>query len=122
MGLVTDAMGRSFKPRKCDQCWSMFTPTNSRNKYCTTCVPSRDGNARWLIANYGVDQFMWDAMYFEQDGACLICKEREAVCVDHDHKTGKVRGLLCLGCNTFLGHIESDGRLTAALDYLKEND
>jgi hypothetical protein len=65
---------------------------------------------------------MWDAMYFEQDGKCLICKEREAVAIDHCHTTGKVRGLLCLGCNTFLGHIESEGRLAAALEYLEESN
>ncbi|UVK59097.1 endonuclease VII [Streptomyces phage JPandJE] len=122
MGFVTDASGRNFKDRKCEQCWSPFTPTNARGKYCLTCVPSREGNGRYLIVNYGVDQSMWDAMYFEQDGKCLICSDREAVAVDHCHKTGKVRGLLCLGCNTFLGHIETEGRLQAALDYLEDSN
>ena len=42
---------------------------------------------------------MYDAMYFDQDGTCLICEEKEATDIDHCHKTGQVRGLLCRGCN-----------------------
>jgi hypothetical protein len=57
-------------------------------------------------------------MYFEQDGQCLICKEREAVCIDHDHDTGRARGLLCRGCNALVGHVEVEGRLERTLSYL----
>jgi hypothetical protein len=75
---------------------------------------------RQRIMLYGVDRAMWDAMYFEQDGLCLICLEREAYVVDHDHDTGKVRGLLCLGCNTMLGFLETSGRLAAAKSYMSQ--
>lgn len=92
--------------------------------FCTTCVPVGDGaegmRTRSLIYNYGVDKFMWGAMYFEQDGKCLICDEREAKVVDHCHETNRVRGLLCLGCNTLLGFVEIPGRLEAALAYKSE--
>ena len=47
-------------------------------------------------------------MYFLQGGKCAIktC-ENEAVCVDHCHSSNNVRKLLCEGCNTKLGSIES---------------
>lgn len=107
----------------CKHCTTPFEARTASAKYCERCVPKdRKGGMRHRqnIALYGVDKFMYDAMYFEQDGACLICKKREATCVDHCHKTGRVRGLLCLGCNTLLGFIETEGRLDAALDYAAE--
>ena len=47
-----------------------------------------------------------------QEGKCAICslcfeKENKKPCIDHCHKTGKVRGILCRICNMQLGHIES---------------
>ncbi|MBO0835623.1 MAG: hypothetical protein J2P28_08905 [Actinobacteria bacterium] len=72
-----------------------------------------------LVRRYGVDQQMWDAMYFEQDGQCAIAPcTREAACVDHDHVTGEIRQLLCQGCNVAIGFIEQRDWLPAALDYL----
>ena len=56
-------------------------------------------------------------MLEKQLHACAICKEPESqiswgktkrLAVDHDHKTGKVRGLLCQRCNTTLGRYEDD--------------
>lgn len=49
---------------------------------------------------------MWNAVYFEQDGQCLLC-EKEAQVVDHSHATGKPRGLLCRKCNVALHYIEN---------------
>lgn len=106
----------------CDQCGVPYMGSSSQ-KFCTDCV---DGDAktkmkqRSAIGMYGVDRQMYAAMYFEQDGKCLICEEREAACIDHCHETGRVRGLLCLGCNTLLGFIETPGRLGAALAYKAE--
>lgn len=43
-------------------------------------------------------------MLLSQDGKCLICKkEKNKLCVDHNHDTGKIRGLLCVKCNSNLG-------------------
>jgi len=57
----------------------------------------------------------------QQGGACAICGERPAeLHVDHCHITGKVRGMLCLGCNCGIGFYRDDHNLTArATTYLR---
>jgi len=56
---------------------------------------------------------------------CAICGLKNRVVIDHDHATGKFRGLLCNGCNTMLGMAQEDENiLRAAASYLgrKGND
>lgn len=60
-------------------------------------------------------------------GVCAICEKPEMVsgrrlAIDHNHKTGKIRGLLCSRCNMFLGQLEADEKLTRKiLDYIKND-
>ena len=49
-----------------------------------------------------------DAMLDAQDGVCAICQTAPAAHVDHDHETGKVRGMLCFRCNAALGQLGDD--------------
>lgn len=57
---------------------------------------------------YGLPPGHYDALYEFQGGRCEICQRatgaNRRLSVDHDHKTGEVRGLLCRPCNTMLGH------------------
>lgn len=72
------------------------------------------------------DNFSWEdfeKLVAEQDGKCLICGRQlwYALHIDHDHKTGRVRGLLCPTCNKGLGHFKDDPELLAkAVGYLSE--
>lgn len=63
-------------------------------------------------------------MLAEQGGVCAICQKpekRKALAIDHCHKTGIIRGLLCMRCNTALGHMDDDtDRLYRAIKYLLE--
>jgi hypothetical protein len=76
---------------------------------------------RALARNYGMTQTDWEEMYRAQAGLCLLCEEKhERLCVDHCHQTGKVRGLLCLQCNTALGKLgDSVPALVRVVSYLK---
>jgi hypothetical protein len=82
-----------------------------------------EARARWArkhkLKRYGLTQALFDALLEQQGHACAMCRESFAdgqpIFIDHDHaccpdeksSRGKcVRGLLCLGCNTALGHIE----------------
>jgi len=77
----------------------------------------------WLKTNYGITIEDYDEMVEAQEGRCLICIEpTDKLVVDHDHETGKVRGLLCSACNTGIGHLkDSTERLFSAIDYLTKS-
>jgi transcription initiation factor IIE alpha subunit len=54
------------------------------------------------------------------NGMCWVCKDKHAIYVDHDHKTGKARGAVCPGCNTKLAAMDKTGWIAMAMDYLAE--
>lgn len=72
-------------------------------------------------------------MYKEQDGRCAICGirgdvrelgyvKRKSLCVDHDHTTNAIRGLLCVPCNLGIGNLADDPVIISnALKYLKKH-
>jgi Recombination endonuclease VII len=70
---------------------------------------------------YRISVADYDAMRQRQNGACAICKRSgQALCVDHCHACGKVRGLLCGKCNSVLGFCDdSTAHLLAAAAYLR---
>lgn len=73
-----------------------------------------------LRKKYGITGAEYNAMREEQEGSCLICRGRpDVLVVDHCHKTGRVRGLLCASCNTALGYLyDSPEVASAAAEYL----
>lgn len=76
-----------------------------------------------LRRKYGMTEDDYLALYETQGGVCAICKQppvgNKGLGVDHDHNTGVVRGLLCMGCNTGIGNLrESPQIMLAAIDYL----
>ena len=74
------------------------------------------------LRKYGLTIEQYEQMLAQQNGRCATCKEiPERMCVDHCHRTGAVRGLLCSGCNTALGFLKEDLlRIYALADYIKE--
>lgn len=83
-----------------------------------------------LKTKYGITLEDFDHMLMEQDNKCAICKKREVfnesgkeLAVDHDHVTGRVRGLLCQVCNQALGMFgDSQEVLESAIAYLAKSE
>lgn len=77
-----------------------------------------------LRRTFGITQADFDAMLAVQDGCCAICKRSaedsyKGLHVDHDHESGRVRGLLCHKCNMALGLLgDSVSALADAIAYL----
>lgn len=81
--------------------------------WCKQCIKERkfpnpkQQRAHKLKHLYGLTVEQWDTMLIAQSGLCNLCDEpMKNPHVDHSHITGKVRSLLCLRCNTTLGHVE----------------
>jgi len=78
-----------------------------------------------LKYKHGITLEQYDEMFKQQNGVCAICSLVDVtgrrLAVDHDHKTGKIRGLLCTGCNTRLGTLENKIWRPLAEKYLKSS-
>lgn len=115
-----------------------------RSSHCKICVYSRTKNwskinpkkykdglrKRHLRNKYGITPQQYEQKLKIQNGRCAICNcdenskklSHKYFCVDHCHKTGKVRELLCNGCNSLLGHAEDNIEiLKQSIRYLKNH-
>ena len=74
-----------------------------------------------LKTRYGMDESKVQEMLSDQGGVCGICaKHPKRICVDHDHATGLVRGILCHHCNIKLPAVEDTGFRSSAIKYLEQ--
>jgi len=76
--------------------------------------------------NYGITLDDYNCMYKLQLGVCMICNQAETngkrLAIDHDHSTGKVRGLLCNHCNIGLGKFfDNPQLLQSAINYINDH-
>ena len=83
--------------------------------------------ASHLMRTFGISLEQYDEMLRLQGGGCAICRREPSpsisLHVDHDHETGRIRGLLCFRCNNSLGDLEDDPvLLRAALRYVEPPD
>ena len=76
-----------------------------------------------LKRKYKITEEDYKKMYEQQKGCCAICQKQiefRKLCVDHSHKSNKVRGLLCTSCNLALGSFKDDILLLEnAINYLR---
>jgi hypothetical protein len=81
-------------------------------------------NHRRIKRTYGITWEERETLLKSQEGCCAICKKLESqfksrLAIDHCHTTGRIRGLLCVRCNTGIGNLNSPELLTAATKYLQ---
>lgn len=100
---------------------------------CKTCEHKSEHNYRIrnptgryisrLRQDYGLDKDTYLDMLLQQEYKCKICGNKNKLCIDHCHKTGKIRGILCVRCNTGIGmFIENIIFLEKAIEYLKYHE
>jgi hypothetical protein len=93
-------MNVGYRHSRCKVCRS------KKNKTWRTTHPEHQREYRWLH-QYGISREDYNKLLEQQDGHCYFCSyappSGQYLFVDHDHKTGKVRGLLCLGHNQAIG-------------------
>jgi hypothetical protein len=94
---------------------------NNREKYNAYQAKWRSKN---FFRQYGLTRVQYDGMMARQNSSCAICHtpfelEETKPCIDHDHDTGVVRGLLCRKCNLGIGYLRTPVVLEAAISYLK---
>jgi hypothetical protein len=100
-----------------------------RKKYRRKCKDKINMAVRkyHLVYKYGITVDEYNKIFEKQKGCCAICGKHQNECkrilgVDHNHITGKVRGLLCTSCNQLLGFAQEDIKiLKNSVDYLIEN-
>ena len=110
--------------------WQADNPERVRQKNAQYAAEGRKAisNRRsHLKRKYGITLEQYDEMLEAQGGRCAICRRlpRDDISlhVDHHHDSGRLRGLLCFGCNVTVGHIREDhDRLRAIAEYLDTHD
>lgn len=110
------------KPRECYLCFMVFQPrTRTNAKFCT---PKCYMRARNIQTHYDITLTDYHNMLAKQRkkcAGCLLPFNDLTPFVDHDHETGRVRGLLHRECNSILGFVNDDiGKLANLINYLRQ--
>lgn len=104
---------RSKKGGFSSACKKCRTTSNRKRQYTFTSRETKWKGKLKLKFNLTLEQY--DQMLEQQNGKCAICNQIDVsgkrLSVDHDHQTGKIRGLLCMNCNLLLGRVESTPEL-----------
>mgnify|MGYP003342963757 FL=1 len=133
----------NIKPRNCEYCEKLFIPNKGKNTKCCSgscnsklwaknnkdkVKDNKDKNQKWssLKRKYGLSKNDYLSLLLTQNYRCKICNNildnGSKTHVDHDHETGKVRGILCSKCNVGLGNFkDSIQNLYNAIQYLQQN-
>lgn len=115
--------------KRCPQCgvvkphaeWERNRTSSDGWAYCRARRAERD-RASYFNRKYGLTEAERDAMIVSRRGLCPICLAAPAVHVDHCHKAGRVRGVLCFNCNSGLGLLRDDPEVVRrAAAYLEGN-
>ena len=123
-GKPSDEKDKVWMGRRCAECTRKWHRENLR----TNADTQRSSLGAMLRFHHDVSLAQWDSMLAKQKGACAICghvpdgsrgKRDKRLQVDHCHRTGAIRSILCLQCNLLIGHAqECPDRLIKAAEYV----
>ena len=114
------ARGKAYRAQHKAEVSARQTEWRKQNKDKVKRI-ERDGKLRRA---YGVSLLEWDELFFSQGRRCAVCAAVEhggrGWSTDHDHATGKRRGILCHRCNIAIGYLRDSAEIAeAAAAYLK---
>ena len=105
----------------CKEC-ERTRKTEAARKRFTDPASRANETQRQKLWRYGLTPTAYSQLVDQHGGRCAVCNTEADLRIDHDHTTGKVRGLLCHHCNVALGHFkDSIPILNNAIDYLCKN-
>jgi len=104
-----------FAPRKTSKDGFYKQCRNCKNEQQTEWrreLYKRDRTSEYK-KKYGITQKDYDELFNKQNGHCAICGRHQIefnqrLCIDHRHSDGKIRGLLCIACNYYVGVVENN--------------
>ena len=86
-------------------------------------LANRIKSFRHRVKVRGLTGAEYDAIFERQGGRCAICRVEANLVLDHNHATGRVRGLLCDNCNKAIGILRDDASLLErAITYLRASE
>ena len=116
-------MGRRYT---CKICSCNYQKEHRKGSYVPRSreLTGKSSAEKRLIKLYGITQEEYLRLVYECNGKCEICgKELKVPYIDHNHNTGKVRGLLCPKCNFGIGQFNDNiDLLELAIKYLRKED
>lgn len=113
----------------CPLCEKFWIKSAWNNRFCQECRSRYTSRQLNRFKIYGIKPEQFDSMFESQNGRCRLCdcefelgNDRAGPrnpCIDHCHRTKRVRGILCMMCNWALERVEQDGWMDRAQEYLK---
>jgi len=103
--------------RKCSNCGDQNNLMRF-HKLCKSCHVLQVSGSK---SRYGMSLRDFEDLKMEQNGKCRICLEQKPLVIDHCHKTGIIRGLLCHRCNLSIGSFKDNSNLLIRAAHHVEN-
>ncbi len=119
---------REWKMKNPDKYKEMVSKLRAENPNVIKGWWKKNNRERYLVEKYGLTASNWQKMFERQYGRCAICgidhKDTDrGLFVDHNHSTGKVRGLICINCNLVIGNSrENCAYLIHTIEYLRTRE
>ena len=125
---MTKICGSCHQEKPLDEFYALPTARDGRQSHCKVCMKERATERGWAKLGIDMDMPLRRLMDEANERRCSICERTpkevgglvRELAVDHDHRSGSVRGLLCHQCNAGIGLFGDDpDRLRMAADYVE---